>query len=198
MLKSLIKNNLKWIILIVFTILFSIIFRLNNNSPNFTPLISVALFSGIFFKNKYSFLIPISIMLISDFFIGFYQLPIMIAVYSSLILINLLGYKIKNRNSYFKIILNTVFGAILFFLITNFAVWVFGAWYPKTVSGLFTCFINAIPFFRNTLSSGLFFSSVFFIALELFSIFLKQKQFYKSYFKDSVSYILRPGFNKNK
>lgn len=46
-----------------------------------------------------------------------------------------------------------VLGPTSFFLISNFAVWVGGTMYPKTVAGLVTCYAAAIPFYRNDLLS---------------------------------------------
>ena len=56
----------------------------------------------------------------------------------------------------------TVASAILFFAITNFGVWAIDHLYPRTLAGLASCYIAAIPFFRNTLLSGLFYSALLF------------------------------------
>jgi len=37
----------------------------------------------------------------------------------------------------------------LFFLVSNFGVWYF--WYPHTWAGLFSCYLLAVPFYRNTM-----------------------------------------------
>ncbi|MBU0974422.1 hypothetical protein KKD03_01845 [Patescibacteria group bacterium] len=42
-----------------------------------------------------------------------------------------------------------------FFLISNLGVWWY--WYPHTVSELLTCYILAVPFYKNTLIGDLFF-----------------------------------------
>ena len=52
--------------------------------------------------------------------------------------------------------------AVSFFLVSNFSVWAAGYLYPRTWAGLITCYVNAIPFFRNGLVSDLFFATVFF------------------------------------
>jgi len=48
----------------------------------------------------------------------------------------------------------------LFFLVTNFAVWV--AFYPSTLTGLAACFTAAIPFFQYTLAGDMVYSGLFF------------------------------------
>ena len=50
----------------IILIILGVITRLFPHPPNFTPIFAIALFAGTKFKNiKYSFLIPISAMLIS-------------------------------------------------------------------------------------------------------------------------------------
>jgi len=44
-------------------------------------------------------------------------------------------------------------GPTSFFLISNYAVWAGGGMYPHTAAGLSTCFIAALPFYRNDLIS---------------------------------------------
>jgi hypothetical protein len=58
-------------------------------------------------------------------------------------------------------LLSSIGGAVLFFVVTNLAVWCLG-WYGYTFAGLVTCFEAAIPFFRNTLASSLFYSIILF------------------------------------
>ena len=56
---------MNYIIFIVFLIL-GIVFRLIPHAPNFTPMLSIALLSGFYIKNRFSILLPIGIMVISD------------------------------------------------------------------------------------------------------------------------------------
>jgi len=48
----------------------------------------------------------------------------------------------------------------IFFVITNFAVWMSGTMYPLTMEGLLLCYTMAIPFFGNTLAGTLFYVSL--------------------------------------
>ena len=90
------------VIIIILTVLVALS-RLVPHPPNFTPLLAVALFSGITFKNKFIFCIPLGAMLISDYYIGFYNS--IIWVYISLLLIYLLGKVFSNNSSTKNIIL---------------------------------------------------------------------------------------------
>jgi Family of unknown function (DUF6580) len=52
--------------------------------------------------------------------------------------------------------------SVSFFLVSNFAVWAVWNMYPKTASGLATCYVAGLPFFRNGVVSDLFFVALFF------------------------------------
>lgn len=141
-------------ILLTFFAAFS---RLAPHPPNFTPILSIALFCGISFRNKYIFLIPLFSMLISDYFIGYHSM--IMYVYVSLLIIFFIGKYLIKENSFNSTMVLSLSSAIIFFIISNFGVWIVG--YPKTISGFIACYVAALPFLSNTLISTLLFSSVF-------------------------------------
>ena len=137
--------------------------RLIPHPPNFTPIIAVAIISGYFFKNfNLSVLILLAAMLISDLFIGFYKN--IIFVYLSLIFITFIFHKISSNISFKNLFIYGFAGSLIFFVISNFGVWVLGSpgaqdiAYEKSLNGLIQCYILAIPFFGNTFLSTLIFS----------------------------------------
>ena len=135
--------------------------RLIPHPPNFTPLAAVALFGGANFADKRAaFLVPLGGLFVSDLAIGFY--PITPVVYGSFAFIVCLGFWVRRCRTVRRIAGATVASAILFFAITNFGVWAIDHLYPRTLAGLASCYIAAIPFFRNTLLSGLFYSVLLF------------------------------------
>ena len=130
------------------------------NIPNFSPVASVALFSGFYLSNKkLAILIPVACMLISDYFIGFHSL--MWAVYLSFAFTVVMGIKMKTSSSK-KVIINSVLSSLIFFLITNSAVWLTGNFYSSDLSGLGLCLTMGIPFFKYTLLSSIVFSTILF------------------------------------
>ena len=135
-------------------ILIASVFRLVPHPPNFTPMLSIAILSGLYLENKYAILVPIMIMLLTDIFIGFHIS--MYWVYISLLLIFLIG-KYLTKNSLISVVSHSVFSSILFFILTNFGVWSMGG-YSYTLNGLALCYTMAIPFFINTLAGTLLFS----------------------------------------
>lgn len=154
--------------------------------PNFAPIAALALFGGVYFSKKYALIIPIAAMLIADIFIGFYNPYIMASVYGSFILIGLIGLWLKNHKTLPNVVGASLSGSIIFFLITNFAVWaVPKSFYPHTLQGLLNCYVMALPFFRNTIAGDLFYVGSFFGIMEL-SILAARKYSTKKHASVSV------------
>ena len=145
--------------------------RIIPHAPNFTPILSIALLSNLYIKNKFSILLPLSIMLISDILLG--GNPMAHWVYVSIVLIILLGYFV--RNTFKSIFLNSILSAFLFFVISNFGVWLNGG-YSLTINGLLLCYYMALPFFKNTLISTLIFSSSIYYLFKYVDYFISNNK----------------------
>lgn len=142
--------------------------------PNFAPIGALALFGGVYLKKKYALILPLSAMIISDLFIGFHNL--IFFTWGSFVLIGIIGWIVKKRKNLLTVISGSLAGSILFYLVTNFAVWAFTPLYEKTGSGLIQCYIMAIPFFRNTVLGDLFYIGVFFGIFELVLYLMKKRE----------------------
>ena len=130
--------------------------RLIPHPPNFTPIISMAVMSGFFLRNiRLSLLVVVFSMLISDIIIGIHSN--MFFVYFSLILIIFTFNMLTKKMNILNVALLSFCGSLLFFMISNFGVWLNSTLYEKNISGLINCYTMAIPFFHNTLISTLFF-----------------------------------------
>ena len=142
--------------------------RIIPHPPNFTPILAVAVFIPLVLKNNL-LAIPVTLgaMLIGDLYWGFHG--IMFWTYGAVIL----ATQLKFRNVFG----NAVLASIIFFLVTNFAVWTMYDMYPKTLDGLILCYTMAIPFFQNTLLGTLFYTLVFTL-IDLFN-----KMFLSTYLK---------------
>ena len=149
-----------------------LLFRLVPHTPNFTPVIALSLYLPFIFG---IWSIPFCILgfAITDYFIGFHSL--LFWTWSALAFT---GYTSKFCNKIYSRIVLSFIGAITFFVISNFGVWISGTLYEISVQGLLNCYIMAIPFFTNTLLSTIFFAVIF----ELFIL--------------SKFYYLIPNFNK--
>lgn len=129
--------------------------RIIPHPPNFTPLLSVAVFlPQIVKRTEYTVALTLLAMFIGDLYWGLH--PFMIWTYTSIVLCSLLASKYKN------LFLNSIWASCIFFIVTNFGVWA-GGYYGYTFLGLVTCYIAAIPFFTNTLIGTLFYSLIFYL-----------------------------------
>ncbi|MGC1482784.1 MAG: DUF6580 family putative transport protein [Candidatus Acidiferrum sp.] len=146
------KENLLYRTLLALVIIaLAAALRIAPHPWNFTPVGAMALFSGAVIRSRrLAFLFPILALFLGDIFIGFHKL--MPVVYACFLVSVAIGLWLRNGRTVARITAATLFGAIQFFLVTNFAVWAFGLSYPRNTAGLFACYIAAIPFFWNTLA----------------------------------------------
>ncbi|MCF8378397.1 MAG: hypothetical protein K9H49_02400 [Bacteroidales bacterium] len=149
------------IIAIAGVIIFGALMRLIPHWPNFTPIAAMALFGGAYLKKKHlAFIIPFAALLLSDVFLGFHRW--MIAVYISFGLVVMIGMYLRNRVKVGSVLLATLASSLLFFVITNFAMWIGSPFYPQNFAGLIECYTLAVPFLNNGILGDLLFSTVFF------------------------------------
>ena len=135
--------------------------RLVPHPPNFTPIGAMALFSGAYLsRQSLAFVVPLAALLLSDLVLGFY--PEAIFVYLSVTAIVLIGGLLSKRRTALKVGVAAIASSLLFFLVTNFGVWLVMNYYPKTPAGLVACYAAAIPFFQNTVAGDLFYAAVLF------------------------------------
>eukprot|EP00825_Cyclidium_porcatum_P016747 TRINITY_DN19678_c0_g1_i1.p1 TRINITY_DN19678_c0_g1~~TRINITY_DN19678_c0_g1_i1.p1 ORF type:complete len:277 (-),score=16.54 TRINITY_DN19678_c0_g1_i1:34-864(-) len=180
--KTMEKNKKLEFVGIVVMILAAALSRLIPHPYNFSPICAMALFGSAYLNNRYyCYIIPIASMWISDLllnniiyaayfdhFIWFYDGAIV--TYAAFLLISLLGRSIlHNKIALLRLFCTSILSSIIFFLISNFGVWLFSSMlpYPHTFGGLISCYIAGIPFFRNTLLGDFFYIFLMFGVYEL-------------------------------
>jgi hypothetical protein len=167
--------------IITLMILMAAFSRLLPHPFNFTPLGAMALFGAAYFGNRLlAFIIPLTAMWLSDLVInntnilinhtqvvnshsgfewfggGFYWM------YGSFALITIVGFLLLKKPNVLRVGTAGIFASLIFFLITNFAVWLGSTVYPQNISGLLGCYAAGIPFFGNTLAGDLFYCATLF------------------------------------
>ena len=154
------KSNNKQFGVIALLILLATLSRLIEHPLNFVPISAIILFGTAHFKEKWQvFLIPLFATLISDILISGWYFNIWI--YTSYFLILLFGVKLYSKEiSISNMLGGTVGASLIFFIISNFGAWL--SMYPFNFDGLLSCYINAIPFYHNTLGSNLFYAAILF------------------------------------
>lgn len=141
--------------------------RFLPHPANFAPIGAIAIFSGLYLPKKLAFSLPLAAMFFSDLFIGFYAWPIMLSVYVGFVIMGAIGLVVRKNKKLSTILGGTILGSLIFYLVTNGAVWAFGSLYPPTLAGLTQSYYMAIPFFRNSLLGDLFYTGVLVGAYEV-------------------------------
>ncbi len=149
---------------LVTIIVYAIVFRVIKVMPNVSPVAAVAIWAGANLRRPLAWFVPLTVMLVADFFIGFYSWPIMLAVYGSFMISVSLGRWLSVNPLPHKIIVLSLASSSLFYLVTNLAVWQFSGLYSHTLPGLVQCYYYAVPFFRHTLLGDLAHTGALFAA----------------------------------
>ncbi|MCW3092371.1 MAG: hypothetical protein JWP81_3440 [Ferruginibacter sp.] len=181
------------IVSFIFLVLIASLYRIMPGRPfGFAPQIAMALFSGSIIKDKkFSFLLPILSMLVSDIIyevLFSYNISPIAGFYDGQVLnyilfaaVTVIGFMIKKENL-LHIAGGSVAGATFYFITSNFVVWIGGGLalnnlpYAKTWDGLMTCFAAGLPFYQASLYSTLFFSAILFGGYFLFNKFALQNK----------------------
>ncbi|MDG1296813.1 MAG: hypothetical protein P8P48_06710 [Saprospiraceae bacterium] len=168
------KINLQigFLTLIILVAAFS---RMIPHQYNFSPLAAIGLFGAAHFEKKWlAVLIPLLATWLSDVFINnmiyaqyFDGFTLFYGgfgwQYASYILIALFGVAIYTKKVN---ILNVIGGALgaslIFFLLSNFGVFISNPIYSKDITGLLACYTAALPFAQGTLMGNVVYSSVLF------------------------------------
>lgn len=148
----------------IFLILLILGLRLIPHVPNFSPIIALFFYVPILLGLNFLPLLIVSYVL-TDILLSFHET--LIFVWVSLILIGLFS---KNFKSSVKMRCLGIFtSVILFYLLTNFGVWLTGSHDAEKLGFVNTYFI-AIPFFKNTLISTIVSSTVLEIIYKIYKI----------------------------
>ena len=143
--------------------------RLIPHPPNFTPIIAASILGSFFFQRLViTITVIFSSLFLTDLVLGLYSS--MAFVYTSLVLIIILSNKMSKFLNLKTLLIFGLAGATIFFIFSNFGVWLLSGLYQKNLSGLIECYIMAIPFFTNTLISTILFSYITFIVYKVTSL----------------------------
>jgi len=114
-------------------------------------------------------LVPLAILVATDYFLTVYTYQyafswqMYVPTWVWYVMAMALGQILLHaRSTFVRVGAAALLGPTSFFLVSNYAVWAAGTMYPHTMAGLQTCFVAAIPFFRNDLASTAIFLGVAF------------------------------------
>ncbi len=148
--------------------------------PNVTALGAMGLFGAAYYKKSLlpALLIPFVALWMSDlvlnnivygqYFDSFaWFTPGGLWIYLGFAAIVLVGKGLLNKISLGRLFGASLSASLVFFLLSNFGVWMSGTMYPLTFGGLIACYTAGLPFFLNTIVGDLFYVMLFFGAYEL-------------------------------
>ncbi len=140
---------------------------------NFSPVYAALLFAGAFMKKRDSVWFPLLIIGLCDFLltIGIYGSTFHWAYMLNLVAFAAvvpIGWLLRGRTSVARVLAASLAGPTVFFVVSNLMVWAGGLLYPRTAAGLMACFALAIPFYGNTLASGVVFCAIVFGGYEYY------------------------------
>ncbi len=158
-------------------IFIAVLSRLLPHPPNFSPIEAIALFGGAYFaKRQWALLVPLVAMFASDLLLGvlnggiywgYFASAGYLLVYACIALSTLLGFGLRGKVTAGRVLSYSLAGSMLFFVVTNFGVWLSDSMYPKTAAGLLATYVAGVPFFQWTVLGTLVYAAVLFGGFEL-------------------------------
>ena len=144
--------------------------RFVPHPPNFTSLLALSFYVPALLGRKY---IPVVIVsfAITDLVIGYHYGTFF--TWGSVFLIGIISSYFAN--TLLKRLSGAILGAVIFFIVTNFGVWISGM-YGYSFEGIITCYTLAIPFFAYSVISTLVFSSIIEIFYKTYQIKILKHQ----------------------
>src|ERR1022692_3782538 len=164
---------------------------MSKDFANFSAAYALAFCAGVYFSRRMAWWFPLTIFVITDIGLNMYywlvrgyhvwDLPVLkyqLFNYLAYAVLIWLGRRFKPQSSFLSLLGGGVLGAILFYLITNTASWLFNPFnnpeYTKNFTGWLTALTKGTGgwpqtwgVFRNTLLSGGLFTGLFVGAIKL-------------------------------
>ncbi len=153
-----VNRTLIWVA--VALVVFGVVMRLLPHPANLAPVGAIALFGGAVLPRRYGWWLPLAVMVASDVFLGFYNG--IVFTWAGFLLVGLFGMTLRNQSNWLRVPFGALGSAVIFFIVSNFGVWLQGQMYPHTWAGLAQCYELALPFFRNTFFGDFIYSGLLF------------------------------------
>ena len=149
--------------LVAFLVGFDVAARLLPHAPGFMPVAASALFAGRLLRiPALAVIVPLLAMALSGMALAGDDWRISLVVYAALALPALAGMLSRRYRGAGAIVATMVSCSLIFFVTTNFAVWLFGGLYPLDLQGLAQCYVAALPFLEKTVMGDLFWTTILF------------------------------------
>lgn len=149
--------------LVAFLIGFDVTARLLPHVPGVWPVAASALFAGRTLRWPWlALVVPFGAVAASNLVLPGEHWQVLLAVAGALAVPAVLGMLARRWQGIAPTAAAMVASSLVFFALTNFAVWFFGGLYPTTWQGLADCFIAALPFLDRTVLGDLAWAAALF------------------------------------
>jgi hypothetical protein len=144
--------------------------------PNFSPVFGALLFGGAHLRRRDAIWYPLALLAASDVVLTTVVYHMRMGwnqgiTWLGFAIVALIGYWLRQNETVAKIGVASLAGPTAFFIISNFGVWVGGhgaRMYPPTLDGLITCYVAALPFYRNSIAASVAYTVLLFGANEVY------------------------------
>lgn len=149
---------------------------------NFSPLLAIAFCGGVYFRNRWLWLVPLAALTLSDLYLNQYYFTtfgyewtwagaaIRAVCFAAAIV---LGWTVSHRKNWITLLAGIFGSGVIFYLVTNTASWIADVSYAHTLAGWWQAMTVGHPqfpptwlFFRNSFASDLLFTGLFVAVME--------------------------------
>ena len=150
-------------LLVAFLIGFNVATRLLPHVPGVLPVAASGLFAARYLRIPVlALVVPLLGMALSDVALPGEDWRIALVGFVAISIPALAGIFTRRWRGAWPIAAAMVACSLIFFLLSNAAVWAFSGMYPLTWQGLTQCYIAALPFLDKTVLGDLFWTAVLF------------------------------------
>jgi hypothetical protein len=151
----------------------AVLARFIPHAANFSPVYGALLFGGAYLRKRDSIWFPVCLLGLSDVALNrwVYHMRIEwteVIELGAFAAVALVGWSLRERCTGRRFVTAVLAGPTVFYLISNFGVWLGFGMYPATGKGLIACYVAGLPFYGNSLISGVLFSALLFGGYELY------------------------------
>ena len=149
--------------LVAFLIALDVVARLLPHAPGFLPVAASGLFAARVLRiPALAIVVPVLAMILSDVALPGADWRIQAVGFAAIAIPAVAGIATRRWGGVLPTAATVVVSSILFFLLSNGAVWAFSGMYPLDLSGLTQSYIAALPFLEKAMLGDLFWTGVLF------------------------------------
>jgi len=147
-------------------VIFAVAVRFMPHPLAFTPVAAALLYFGARGSRRQLW-VPLALLAASDVILTklVYSYPLTwdhFVTWAWYAAILWLGSQLRENTNWLRVGGAALASSISFFVVSNLAVWACWNMYPKTLSGLMTCYAAGLPFFRRGVAGDMLFTAAMF------------------------------------